>query len=175
MQKYELLLVLPGTLDEQEVAVRSGEIAALVGEYGANATVTNLGKNRLAYPIKQIRYGYFYTLVFEAEAEKVSALQKKLRLNREVLRAMITHFNAAVSPTQRFNEPMLSTFAAPSPAIAAAPRTQSVEDKVAALMKEPEEKAGAVSAAERKIDNLDIDVISKKLDDLMSGDVIPGV
>ena len=64
MKKYELLVILPGTLDEGEVGVKISEITAMVGELSEGAKSEAMGKNRLAYPIKQVRYGYFFTVIF---------------------------------------------------------------------------------------------------------------
>ena len=51
------------------------------------------GKARLAYPIKHIRYGYFYRFDFVAEPDQISGIQEKLRLDRQLLRAIISIFN----------------------------------------------------------------------------------
>ena len=101
MRKYELLLTLPGTLDENEASAQANEIANMVKEYDTNAELHTLGKIRLAYPIKQIRYGYFYTVVFAAQPAQVIALQKKLTVNREVLRYMVSHYNTSLTTTQK--------------------------------------------------------------------------
>lgn len=180
--KYELLLVLPGTLDDKEVEAQLGEILNLVKEFGTDVVSTAMGKNRLAYPIKQIRYGYFYTVLFEAEKQKVRALQAKLSITRNILRAMITHFSAELTAGQKTAYIASATTGMAAPQTAPAPAQASiksaavqVEELVADEVKAEEKPAKIASKAERKIDVLDMDAISKKLDDLMDGDVIPGV
>src|SRR3989338_3785899 len=101
MKKYELLLVLPGTLDDKEVAKLVQEIKDSVGANSQDVELNNLGKVRLAYPIKQIRYGYYYTLVFNAEAVAVKTISEKLRLRADVLRSMISHFNTNVTAAKK--------------------------------------------------------------------------
>ena len=103
MQKYELLLVLPGTFDEKEAENEANKAMATVNEIGSEAILTALGKNRLAYPIKQIRYGYFYTVVFEAEAEKIKDLKNKLNLDKNILRGFITKYNEKMSQAQKIS------------------------------------------------------------------------
>ncbi len=93
MKKYELLLVLPGTLDEMEAKTRSNEVIDLVKEFSQDVEIDEMGKNRLAYPIKHIRYGYFYTIVFSAETDGLKKLQDKLALQRDLLRSIISIFN----------------------------------------------------------------------------------
>ena len=102
MKKYELLLVLPGTLDEKEVGKQIQEIKESVTQNSQDVELNNLGKVRLAYPIKQIRYGYYYTLIFNAEPEAVKVISEKLRLRADVLRSMITNFNTSVTAAKKF-------------------------------------------------------------------------
>ena len=94
-KKYELLLVLPGTLDENAAAVRCEEIVSLVKESASDVEMNVLGKSRLAYPVKQIRYGYFYTIVFSAETDGLKVIKTKLELMRDLLRAMLSVFYGA--------------------------------------------------------------------------------
>ncbi len=101
MRKYELLLILPGTLDDTEAEKKSNEILELVKSNAKSVNISPIGKNRLAYPVRQIRYGYFYTIVFEAETKGLQILQKKLSLMRDLIRAMVTHFNSDVKVEQK--------------------------------------------------------------------------
>ncbi len=173
MSKYELLLILPGTLDEKEVEARANEVLQLVKENSEETELTTMGKNRLAYPIKQIRYGYFYTIVFSATAEKAKLLESKIRLMRDVLRGIISHFNAHLSAQQK------SAYAAQSlPEMSEEKASPAVmEERVKALVGDQPavENKTVESKAARDIEKLDMDSITKKLDDLMQGDVIPGV
>lgn len=99
MTHYELLFILPGTLAEDEVAPLAQKIESVVSEAGATKVVTtNVGKNRLAYPIKHIRYGYFYICRFEAEAEHVATIEHKLVLMSEPLRTMLHKYDPAMQP-----------------------------------------------------------------------------
>lgn len=162
-KKYELLLILPGTLDDKEVEARANEMVALVKDHGSDVELHTMGKNRLAYPVKQIRYGYFYTVTFSAEAEKAKILEEKLRLNREVLRFMVSHFNTNLTAQQKI------AYTTDGTGI-----TRMVEKEQA------EEVAAPVSAKEenvvnKKAEKLDLEQINKKLDDLMGENVVPGV
>ena len=92
MKKYELLLTLPGTFDEKEAEQHVQEIMEVIKAGAQDVELNNLGKIRLAYPIKQIRYGYFYAIVFNAESEAVKNIEEKLTLRTDVLRSMVTYF-----------------------------------------------------------------------------------
>lgn len=157
MKKYELLLVLPGTLDEKEAETRSNEVLAAVKEKDANAELSNLGKTRLAYPIKQIRYGYFYTIIFSVESEDLKALQTKLGLIPDLLRAMVTEYNEKFSTSQKISY-----------------ATNDVGVTTAAV--EENEPVVGEEVTPKKVDEkVSMQDIDKKLDEILAGDVIPGV
>lgn len=161
-KKYELLLVLPGTFDDKEVVGKAEEIVSMVKELCTDVELHTMGKNRLAYPIKQIRYGYFHAITFTADAESVKKLENKLRLHREILRFLVSHFSTNLTAQQKIayttdasgitrmveREPMVSSMPASTPGLQVEPV---------------------------KAEKLDIEEINKKLDDLIGGDVGTGV
>jgi len=157
MKKYELLLVLPGTLDEKEAETRSNEVLAVIKEKDANAELNNLGKTRLAYPIKQIRYGYFYTIIFSVEAEDLKALQIKFGLMPDLLRAMVTDYNEKFSTSQKISY------------------TTNDVGVTTAAVEESEEVVDAEVAPKKVDEKVSMQDIDKKLDEILAGDVIPGV
>lgn len=96
MKKYELFLVLPGTLDENESEAKMGEVLAIVNEFGSESNVKSMGKNRLAFPIKNVRYGYFYSIIFQSEPQNIKIIEDKIKLSRGLLRAVLSNFNNAM-------------------------------------------------------------------------------
>ncbi len=175
LKKYELLLVLPGTLDEKEVGKQVQEIKESVALNSQDVELNNLGKVRLAYPIKQIRYGYYYTLIFNAEPEVVKVISEKLRLRADVLRSMITNFNTNTTAAKKIvystNEVGLTTMMEKE-------EGQVVEEKAVPVVLEKEvvvkEKASAKEKKEEtKVDLADIDA---KLNAILENEnIIPGV
>lgn len=104
MQHYELLSVLPGTLSEQEVGPAVEQVQTLItANGGSNVVVRDMGKSRLAYPMKHIRYGYFHLFLFEAEPDKVPDIKEKLRLSGGLLRILINIYNPAKRENKGFN------------------------------------------------------------------------
>ncbi len=94
MHTYELLCILPGTFAEDELPPHIASITTAIEEQGGTGVaVTDMGKNRLAYPMKHIRYGYFYRALFQADPAQVPAIQKKLGLMTDLLRVMIQKYN----------------------------------------------------------------------------------
>lgn len=98
MKQYELLIVLPGTMEEAMVQTMMTNVKSIVTKHGAeNIVMHDRGKSRLAYPIRHIRYGYFHIIRFNAEGEATQLMQKEFALDREILRALITSYD----PTDR--------------------------------------------------------------------------
>jgi len=179
MKKYELLLTLPGTLDDNEVKQEIETVLGVVKEYSeGEVEKKSLGKVRLAYSVKQIRYGYYYTVVFEAEPGKIPELNQKLRLNKGLLRAIINIYNpAAKDITPIFSSTPVKT-----------PRRGDLKEKVTleeVLSEKSEEKKADKKIEEKvvkKVDSstkkstessLDLNDIDKKLNNILEGnDVI---
>jgi len=98
MKQYELLIVLPGTMEESVVSGRMKEIKAIVEKHEiADLTMIDRGKSRLAYPMKHIRYGYFHIIRFTADGSIIPEIQKELGLMRDLLRALVSTYD----PTKR--------------------------------------------------------------------------
>lgn len=90
MKHYEMLCVLPGTLSEDEIAPMVQSISQVLGNYNVqNVTVEDMGKSRLAYPIKLIRYGYFQLFRFELQSVDVEKMEKSVRLVGGLLRVVV--------------------------------------------------------------------------------------
>ncbi len=91
MKHYELLCVLRGTLSEDDVPANIENIKEVITKSGGEIkSVNDMGKSRIAYPIKHIRYGYFNLIHFDAEPNMVPEIQGKLRIMSELLRSLIT-------------------------------------------------------------------------------------
>ncbi len=96
MKNYELLAVLPGTLTETEAHEIAGQLKDAIEKNGGSSIAMEYnGKSRLSYPMRHIRYGYFFLFTFEASEEKVRLIQEKIRLVNQVLRLLCKIYNPA--------------------------------------------------------------------------------
>jgi len=87
---YEVTYILRPTLEENEVEARSGTIAELVrGGGGEIVNIDRMGKRRLAYEIADVREGSYVSMRFRSDAATAKELERQLRLNEEVLRALL--------------------------------------------------------------------------------------
>lgn len=104
MTYYEMLCILPGTLTEDEANKSLEQVKAVLEKHGvADIAVQQMGKSRLAYPIKHIRYGYFQLFYFNTEPNVVNEVRNKVALSPNVLRVMVqTTSQGAASKSGRY-------------------------------------------------------------------------
>lgn len=173
MNTYELFFILPGTLAETEVKPAVDSVVKIVAENGgAGVEMQDLGKSRLAYPMQQIRYGYFQVGRFQAEPGLIPGLQAKLAVVTNVLRVLVRLVNAATMKVDKVSvvsdvfsreagEPRSEVLASPE---AAAHRVDRI------LKPEPAPVMAAVKI-ETKATDVKLDDIDKKLDELLEGEI----
>jgi small subunit ribosomal protein S6 len=87
---YEVTYILRPSLEETEVDERANEIAQRVKDNGGEVVgeVDKLGKRRLAYEIDDVREGYYVVMKFRTQPEEQKELERQMRLNDNVLRAL---------------------------------------------------------------------------------------
>jgi len=87
MNKYELLYIVGTQFTDPEVeGIQAKIIALLTKNEAVIIRNENLGKIRLAYPIKKIRNGSYILVHFDALPTIMKELNRQLGLNDEVLR-----------------------------------------------------------------------------------------
>ncbi len=181
MQHYELLFVLPGTLSEDEAAAQAADVVKVLEEQGATSVAHHdLGKTRLAYPMKHIRYGYYHICRFAAEPKVAPAVEAKLRISAKLLRAMLTkveegskmEFEKLIAlsdvTVREIGAPSRTKAAKPESAEAAAIMETKTVKKAAP---EKKEKPAAAAPKETRAEDVKIDDIDKKLDQLLETDI----
>lgn len=90
MRQYELLYILPPTFTDNDVGGAAGRVSELLVKNGAQITQeVDLGKKRLAYPIKKHQYGYYRLAELTIEPAVLQKLDELLTLSPEVVRHQI--------------------------------------------------------------------------------------
>lgn len=187
MKKYELFLVLPGTLDENESEVKMGEVLAIINEFGNDSSVKSMGKNRLSYPIKNVRYGYFYSIIFQSEPQTIKIIEDKIKLYRGLLRAVLSVYNSAMEGAENnkfFSDENKNNFNEDSKFEKRFGDTSEEKEEVAQAVVEPVKettvKEDEVIVPEKEIiveekskpEEMDLKEIDKKLDEILADDNI---
>lgn len=87
---YEILYIVPSRFSETEIEGVVKEVDAVLQKHGATVEKTeNLGKLKLAYPIKKERYGTYVLTYANLEGDAVQKIDTDLRLTDAVLRHIL--------------------------------------------------------------------------------------
>lgn len=147
MNHYELMVILSPTLTEEQEKEQHHQIEELLKSQKATIHLMDFwGKRKLAYTIKKQRQGIYNWYYFEAEPDRVSEVDRKLKMAEQVLRFLM--FKMEKVQIQNLNKEMTRrTEAAQAPAPAAAPVEAAVEEApVETPAAEPVEPAAAAEA-----------------------------
>jgi len=80
MPQYELMYILAGSISDDQIPEVSAQINQYVADFGGTDIRDNqLGKKKLAYPIKKTKNGFYGVLDFSMDAKKVNDLDAKIR------------------------------------------------------------------------------------------------
>ena len=90
MKQYEAMFILKPDLDKTSIDKILGQIQDVVSKHkGAVAETKEMGKNRLAYPLKKYKEGIYYLIKFSIIPDAIDAIKKNLVLNEAILRMMV--------------------------------------------------------------------------------------
>ena len=86
MRDYELLFVLDPSLDEETKANLIETVKTVINAGGEAGEADVWGERRLAYSINKKNTGYYVVIPFKAEADLPKELDRRLRINENVMR-----------------------------------------------------------------------------------------
>ena len=89
MRDYELLFVLDPSLDEEAKASLVERVKDVINAGGEAGEADVWGDRRLAYSINKKNTGYYVVIPFKAEADLPKELDRRLRINENVMRHII--------------------------------------------------------------------------------------
>jgi len=91
MQFYELTYLISSDLPEKEIKTLQSKIISLIQEKGGVLGVEEKlpFKRKLAYPVKEQSQAYLGVINFQLAAEKLIDLEKKIKLENQILRYLI--------------------------------------------------------------------------------------
>ena len=87
---YELTYIINPNLTEGEVTAQTDKVRSFINELGGELKNEKLWeKRRLAYPVKKHGFGFYVTAEFNLGPETIVELDKKIRLEPNVLRHLL--------------------------------------------------------------------------------------
>ena len=169
MTHYELLAVFPGTLVETEIPGRHEALQKLIAENsGTELTLLDKGKSRLAYPIKNVQYGYSALVNFAAEPWALPALRIKFDLSGLMLRYMLKSYNPATEEDRLARMAKLTASFAPVATAREETRPEVKAVEAVATEKLPEAEAVSKTTTSEGIDTVQI---NQQLDKLLDAPI----
>lgn len=154
MPLYECVFIARNDVTQQQVeAVADGIDADLAAEGGAVRKREYWGLRSLAYRVKKNRKGHYMLLGLDAKPDFVTEMERKLRLNEDVLRFMtlrVEEIDEAPSAIlQRKSDDRERSFRGPKPAGRFdSGRKRGFDDREEFRAREPEFRAGREDASE---------------------------
>lgn len=80
MPRYELCYILASAVSDDQVPAVSEQIQKFITDFdGSNINEQQLGKKKLAYPIKKTRNGFYVACQFDMPGTKVNEFEAKIR------------------------------------------------------------------------------------------------
>ena len=90
MNKYELVVVLNGNLEDDDRSAAMERVNGYITRFGGNVTgVDEWGKKRLAYEIQKMNEAFYYSVTFEAPLDAPAQIEENIRIMEQVIRFLI--------------------------------------------------------------------------------------
>lgn len=165
MQHYELLFIVSLKLNEVERQKLFEKITSVATACGMTITVSKeVGKRRLAYPIKKESQGVYHLIEFNGEQSEVKKFDRELRLTSAILRFVI--LTKRVKTAEELDREMR---------LRERIEGRRREAEQAALAKEREATREAVQKTEgakpESTKKISLEDLDKKLDEILKEDV----
>ena len=92
MPKYELMYIVASSVSDDQIPTLIDGVLNLIKSLGGEIIKEeNLGKKKLAYPVKKTRNGFYDLVTFAMEPSKLSELNNKILTTDGVIRHLIVN------------------------------------------------------------------------------------
>lgn len=155
MPRYEFMYLLGSHVAETDVPGISSQVLKTVAELGASEVKeTQLGKKKLAYPIKKTRNGFYVVVNFTMDAKNVNALDAKIRsMDSSIIRYLIVNLEEHL---ERLGKDKIE---------------QSKITRRLPVAVKPEEKPKSPKAPQIKLEDIDEKTLDEKIEKALSEDL----
>jgi len=86
MNKYESVVIIDPSVEEEKVNELSQKFTDLINNDGKVEKVEQLGRKKSAYEVKKHKEGYYVVINFEANPNLISELERNFRIMDEVIK-----------------------------------------------------------------------------------------
>ena len=89
MTRYEIMFIVKTTMEEDAIKKTAEGIQKLISKPSKVIEFKEMGRKKLAYPIKKELSGYYYVMTAEADHDTIAEFDRKVSINENVLRHLI--------------------------------------------------------------------------------------
>ena len=90
MRNYEMMFIVKtGAESEGAKKISESYKKVVTDNKGKVTELKDLGQKKLAYPIKKELNGFYYVMLFSANSDTITELDRRLRLDENIIRHMI--------------------------------------------------------------------------------------
>lgn len=89
MKKYESVIIIKPSLEEEGIKNLIQKFTDLINKNGKVEKVDELGKKKLAYEIKKNKEAYYVVFYFEADPSSIAELERIYRITDEIIKFIV--------------------------------------------------------------------------------------
>ncbi|WP_373072415.1 30S ribosomal protein S6 [Sulfurimonas sp.] len=128
MRNYENLVIVKPTLTAEEIQESLKAIQEVITSNGGEiATTDDMGMRKLAYPIEKQERGFFQVIYYSAEPSAISEIERRFRLNEELLRFVTIKYDTNREVTAWNEMVKKAQGKASAPKVEEAPKAEETE------------------------------------------------
>ncbi len=86
MNKYESVIIIKPSLDEEEINNITQKVKDIIEENGSVTKVEKMGMKKLAYEIKKNKEGYYIIIYFEADPSIILEIERYYRITENIIK-----------------------------------------------------------------------------------------
>jgi small subunit ribosomal protein S6 len=164
MPKYEFMYILASTVSDDQIPAVTEQIQKFVADAGATQIEeSQLGKKKLAYPIKKTRNGHYVVMNFDMDSKNINTLDAKIRTqDSTIIRYIIVNLDEHLARLEK-DKIVQSKLPKRIEPVEEEAATEGAQEKTSAP-KEKEEKKPAIELNEEELD--------KKIEEALTEDIL---
>ncbi|MBR4231196.1 MAG: 30S ribosomal protein S6 [Bacilli bacterium] len=90
MEKYEVMFIVKNTIEDDAIKAVADSLQGIITKgKGKVIEFKEMGKRKLAYPIKKELTGTYFVMTVEANHETIKEFERKVLINENVLRHLV--------------------------------------------------------------------------------------
>ena len=89
MNKYESVIIINPSIEEQAIKDLVSKFTDLINQNGKVESVDERGTQKLAYPIQKKEEGYYVVINFEAKPDSIAELERNYRIEDNIMKFIV--------------------------------------------------------------------------------------